>query len=105
MTTDVLCDLARTVAARRSADADASYTRRLLDGGVETCAKKLAEEAAETVIASVSQDRDALKAEAADLLYHLLVLLEARGVSLEEVLSELASRTGVSGLAEKAARN
>ena len=104
MTNDVLSELARTIGARRSATSDSSYTRRLLDGGVETCAKKFAEEAAETVIACVAQDRAAVRAEAADLLYHLLVLLEARQVPLDEVLGELGARMGVSGLVEKAAR-
>lgn len=104
MTSDTLKQLAETIRARRTASGEESYTRRLLDGGPEKCAKKLAEEAAETVIAGVSQDADALRAEAADLIYHLLVLLEARGVSLDDVLAELEGRAGVSGLEEKAAR-
>ena len=101
---DVLQGLAATIRARASASADQSYTRTLLDGGPEKCAKKLAEEAAETVIAAVSQDEKALTAEAADLLYHLLVLLEVRGVPFDAVLAELERRTGSSGLEEKAAR-
>lgn len=104
MSDDILKNLARTIAARRGSDGEKSYTRALLDGGAETCAKKLAEEAAETVIAGVSQDGAALTREAADLLYHLLVLLEARDVKLDDVLGELESRMGVSGHAEKAAR-
>lgn len=104
MTDDVLKKLSQTIAARRAASGEKSYTRQLLDAGVEKCAKKLGEEAAETVIAAVSQDDGALRAEAADLLYHLLVLLEARKVPLEEVLQELEARMGQSGLQEKAAR-
>ena len=102
---DILQRLAATIRERAAADADRSYTRTLLDGGPEKCAKKLAEEAAETVIAAVSQDEKALTAEAADLLYHLLVVLEARGVPFDAVLAELDRRTGTSGLEEKAARN
>lgn len=104
MSDDVLSRLAATIRARRAETADKSYTRQLLDAGPERCAKKLGEEAVEAVIAGVSQSDDALRAEAADLLYHLLVLLEARGVTLDEVLAVLDSRTGQSGLAEKAAR-
>jgi phosphoribosyl-ATP pyrophosphohydrolase len=104
MSDDLLSRLAATIRARRAETADKSYTRQLLDAGPERCAKKLGEEAVETVIAGVSQSDDALRAEAADLLYHLLVLLEVRGVALDEVLAVLASRTGQSGLAEKAAR-
>lgn len=104
MSNDVLSRLAATIKARRTEAADKSYTRQLLDAGPERCAKKLGEEAVETVIAGVSQSDDALRAEVADLLYHLLVLLEARGVSLEDVLAVLDNRTRQSGLAEKAAR-
>lgn len=104
MSNDVLSRLAATITARRTEAADKSYTRQLLDAGPERCAKKLGEEAVETVIAGVSQSDDALRAEAADLLYHLLVLLEARGVRLEDVLAVLDNRTRQSGLAEKAAR-
>lgn len=104
MTGDVLSRLAETVRLRRSEDAARSYTRQLLDSGPERCARKLGEEALETVIAGISQDQRALARESADLLYHLLVLLESRGVSWADVLSELESRMGASGLAEKAAR-
>jgi len=104
MSDDVLSRLAATIRARRDAAADKSYTRQLLDAGPERCAKKLGEEAVETVIAGVNQSDDALRAEAADLLYHLLVLLEARGVALADVLAVLDQRTGQSGLAEKASR-
>lgn len=104
MADDVLKKLMETIATRRAATGDVSYTRQLLDGGAERCAKKFAEEAAETVIAAVSQDEAALTGEAADLLYHLLVLLEVRQVSLDDVLKEIERRMGTSGLAEKASR-
>ena len=104
MSDTVLMKLAATIRARRGETAEKSYTRQLLDAGPERCAKKLGEEAVETVIAGVSQSDDALRAEAADLLYHLLVLLEARGVGLDEVLAVLDRRAGQSGIAEKAAR-
>lgn len=104
MADDVLTELAATIRARRAATAEASYTRQLLDGGAEKCARKLGEEAVETVIAGVSQDEAALTAEAADLLFHLLVLLEVRGVALSDVLDVLAARRGLSGHAEKAQR-
>ena len=93
-----------TVAARATASGETSYTRKLLDKGAEHCAKKLGEEAVETVIAAVENDRDHLIAESADLLFHLLVLLKARGVTLEEVEAALGQRTNQSGLEEKAAR-
>lgn len=102
---DVLLQLAATIKARRDAAADSSYTRQLLDAGPARCAKKLGEEAVETVIAAVGESDDALKAEAADLLYHLLVLLESRGVALSDVLAVLDKRVGTSGLKEKAERN
>lgn len=101
----ILPTLAATIRARREATVETSYTRQLLDGGPERCARKLGEEAIETVIAAVGDDREALTRESADLLYHLLVLLEARDVRLDAVLNELSDRTGTSGLAEKAARN
>jgi phosphoribosyl-ATP pyrophosphohydrolase len=104
MTDAVLQRLAATVHARRSETASKSYTRELLDAGPAHCAKKLGEEATETVIAALSQDARALTREAADLLYHLLVLLESRNVPLRDVMAELESRMGTSGLAEKAAR-
>ena len=99
-----LHDVEKRVRVRAQAPADASYTRKLLDQGVAECAKKLGEEAVETVIAAVENDRDHLIAESADLLFHLLVLLKARGVTLEEVEAALGQRTGMSGLEEKAAR-
>ena len=104
MSSDVLLQLAATIRDRRSAPADASYTRQLLDAGPARCAKKFGEEAVETVIAATAESADALKAESADLLYHLLVLLESRGVAIEDVLAVLGGRAGVSGLKEKADR-
>jgi len=102
---DVLLQLAATISARRTAAPDGSYTRQLLDAGPMKCARKLGEEAIETVLAGAGQGDAELKAEAADLLYHLLVLLESRNVPLQDVLDILAARSGVSGLAEKAARS
>jgi phosphoribosyl-ATP pyrophosphohydrolase len=104
MIEDVLQRLASLIHARRSDSASTSYTRELLDGGPERCAKKLGEEATETVIAALGEDRRALTREAADLIYHLLVLLESKHVSLGEVLAELKARMGTSGHAEKASR-
>jgi phosphoribosyl-ATP pyrophosphohydrolase len=99
-----LQDLAARVKERARASADISYTRKLLDKGVAHCAKKLGEEAVETALAAVAEDRERVIAEAADLLYHLLVVLEARDVALSEVEAALARRTGMSGLEEKASR-
>jgi len=90
--------------ARANSTASASYTKSLLDMGVGACAKKLGEEATEAVIAAVSESRERFCSEAADLIYHLLVLLESRNVSFESVLSELDRRTSQSGHAEKASR-
>src|ERR1700704_1801946 len=101
MTEDVLQRLAALIGARRAESASKSYTRELLDGGPERCAKKLGEEATETIIAALVQDNRALTREAADLVYHLLVLLESKRVPLGDVLAELESRMGISGLAEK----
>lgn len=97
-------NLAAIIAERARAGGDQSYTRKLLDEGIEKCAKKLGEEATETVVAALSSDNKAVIGESADLLYHLLVVLEARGVKLDEVYAELERRTGQSGLEEKAAR-
>lgn len=105
MTEDVLQRLAALINARRTESASKSYTRELLDAGPERCAKKLGEEATETIIAALAQDNRALTREAADLVYHLLVLLESKRVPLSDVLTELQSRMGTSGLAEKAARD
>jgi phosphoribosyl-ATP pyrophosphohydrolase len=97
-------DLAATIETRAATGGEASYTRKLLDKGAEHCAKKLGEEAVETVIAAVENNRDRLIAESADLLYHLLVLLKSRGVKLAEVEAALGERTSMSGLEEKASR-
>ena len=97
-------DLAATIDARAASSGEASYTKKLLDKGAEHCAKKLGEEAVETVIATIENDRNHLIAESADLLYHLLVLLKARGITLTEVEAVLAQRTSMSGLEEKASR-
>jgi phosphoribosyl-ATP pyrophosphohydrolase len=99
-----LADLEKRVHERAKASAAESYTRALLDKGVAHCAKKLGEEAVETAMAAVQEDKGRLVAEAADLVYHLLVLLEARGVTLAEVEAELDKRTAQSGHAEKASR-
>jgi len=99
-----LADLEKRVQARAKASAGDSYTRTLLDKGVDHCAKKLGEEAIETVLAALQDDKGKLIAEAADLLYHLLVLLEARGVTLAEVEAALEKRTAQSGHEEKASR-
>ena len=96
--------LAATIAARKGADPDTSWTAKLLAKGPEKCAEKFGEEAVEAIIEAVRGDRARLTAEAADVLYHLLVMLAARDVTLAEVEAELARREGISGLAEKAAR-
>ena len=97
-------DLEARVHQRATESAERSYTRKLLDKGVAHCAKKLGEEAVETALAAVTEDREHLIAETADLLYHLLVVLEARGVKLAEVEAALGARTAQSGLDEKASR-
>jgi phosphoribosyl-ATP pyrophosphohydrolase len=99
-----LHDLAATIDARAAAGGEGSYTKKLLDKGAEHCAKKMGEEAVETVIAAIGTDRKHLIAESADLLYHLLVLLKARDVTLADVEAVLAQRTSMSGLEEKASR-
>jgi len=104
MTTFTLHDLEKRVQDRAQASAEVSYTRKLLDRGVAQCAKKLGEEAVEAAIAAIAEDRQRMVAEAADVLYHLLVVLHARGITLDEVETELGARTRQSGLDEKAAR-
>lgn len=101
---DTLARLEATIAARRSADPSSSYVARLHAKGLGKISQKLGEEAVETVIAALSEDRDSLVGEAADLLFHLMVLLGAKDVSLAEVMGELDRREGTSGIAEKAAR-
>src|SRR6516225_8804359 len=99
-----LRDLEKRVDERAKAGADVSYTRKLLDRGVVHCAKKLGEEAVEAAIAAVGEDRTRMIGEAADVLYHLLVVLYARGIALDDVEAELAARARQSGLDEKATR-
>jgi phosphoribosyl-ATP pyrophosphohydrolase len=101
---DTLDRLETTIAARRMAEPGSSYVASLFAKGLPKIAQKVGEEAVETVIAALSGDAKALTEEAADLLFHLLVLLKAGGVSLSDVLAELDRRDGVSGLDEKAAR-
>lgn len=96
--------LAATIDARRGADPDSSWTAKLLSKGPEKCAEKFGEEAVEAIIEAVKGDRERLTSEAADVLYHLLVMLAARDVSLEDVLAELERREGTSGISEKAGR-
>ena len=96
--------LAATIASRKGADPETSWTAKLLSKGPEKCAEKFGEEAIEAIIEAVRGDRARLAAEAADVLYHLLVMLSSRDVTLAEVLDELARREGTSGVAEKAAR-
>jgi phosphoribosyl-ATP pyrophosphohydrolase len=102
---NILTRLAALIHSRRSDTGAKSYTAQLLIAGSERCAKKFGEEAVETVIAAMRSDTEALKAEAADVLYHLLVLLECRQVALDDVLKVLDGRMGTSGLEEKASRS
>ncbi|MEX0591083.1 MAG: phosphoribosyl-ATP diphosphatase [Xanthobacteraceae bacterium] len=104
MSAFTLESLARIIVERARAGGERSYTKQLLDEGPEKCAKKLGEEAMETALAAVSGDKNAVVAESADLLYHLLVVLEARGVKLSEVYAELERRTARSGIDEKDSR-
>jgi len=102
--TNALTRLAATIATRKGADPESSWTAKLLARGPEKCAEKFGEEAVEAIIEAVKGDKAKLTAEAADVLYHLLVMLAARDVTLDDVLAELEKRAGTSGLAEKAAR-
>ncbi|MFN3825927.1 MAG: phosphoribosyl-ATP diphosphatase [Pseudorhodobacter sp.] len=99
-----LSRLAATIEARKGADPETSWTAKLLAKGPEKCAEKFGEEAVEAIIEAVKGDRDKLTAEAADVVYHLLVMLAARDVTLADVEAELARREGQGGLTEKAAR-
>lgn len=101
---DILRELESVIAARKGADPDSSWTAKLLSKGPEKCAEKFGEEAIEAIIAAAKDDRENLTYEAADVLYHMLVMLAARDVALDDVLNELARRQGLSGIAEKAAR-
>jgi phosphoribosyl-ATP pyrophosphohydrolase len=99
-----LDDLAKTINERAGADAATSWTAKLLAKGPEKCAEKFGEEAVEAIIEAVKGDRAALTSEAADVLYHLLVMLHSRGVALADVMAELARRQGTSGITEKESR-
>ena len=99
-----LDDLAATIAARADASTEDSWTARLLAKGPEKCAEKFGEEAIEAIIEAVKGDTAALTSEAADVLFHLLVMLQSRGVALSGVMAELERRQSQSGIAEKAAR-
>ena len=104
MTEFTLSDLEKRINARAQSGAEKSYTRSLIEKGVAHCAKKMGEEAFETAIAAVQEDKSRVISEAADLVYHLLVLLNARQVTLADVEAELDRRTAQSGLEEKASR-
>ena len=104
MSAFTLADLERIVAERASASPDESYTAKLIAAGPARSGKKLGEEAVEAVIAAVAGDKAGLTSEAADVIYHLLVVLRGAGIPLEDVMAELSRRTGQSGLAEKASR-
>ncbi|GAA6176865.1 phosphoribosyl-ATP diphosphatase [Sulfitobacter pacificus] len=99
-----LDDLYDTILSRKNADPSSSWTAQLLAKGPEKCAEKFGEEAVEAIIEAVKDDKTALTCEAADVLYHLLVMLAARDVPFRDVLDELARRQSTSGIAEKAAR-
>ncbi|MCQ0970748.1 phosphoribosyl-ATP diphosphatase [Paracoccus sp. TK19116] len=101
---DALSRLSATIDARRGADPASSWTASLLAKGPEKCAEKFGEEAIEAIIEAVRGDRDRLTAEAADVMYHLLVMLAARDIPLSDVLTELERREGRSGIDEKAGR-
>ena len=100
-----LDDLYATIEARKHADPDTSWTARLLNSGPEKCAEKFGEEAVEAIIEAVRNDRKALTAEAADVLFHLLVMLASRNVTLREVMAELEQRQNHSGIEEKRSRS
>ncbi|MGL4728436.1 MAG: phosphoribosyl-ATP diphosphatase [Bosea sp. (in: a-proteobacteria)] len=104
MSNFTLADLERIVAQRALASPSESWTAKLLAAGPEKAAKKLAEEAIELALATVSEEDAAVVAESADLLYHLMVVLASRGLALDDVMGELQRRTSQSGLAEKASR-
>lgn len=99
-----LDDLYATISARKTADPASSWTAQLLAKGPEKCAEKFGEEAIEAIIEAVKDDKKALTSEAADVLYHLLVMLASRDVPLTDVLDELTRRQNQSGIAEKASR-
>jgi phosphoribosyl-ATP pyrophosphohydrolase len=99
-----LNELADIIAARKGADPESSWTAKLLSQGPEKCAEKFGEEAIEAIIEAIKDDKAKLTSEAADVLYHLLVMLASRDIALDDVLAELARRQGTSGIVEKAAR-
>jgi len=101
---NVIEQVAATIAERASASPESSYTAKLLSEGTEKCAKKFGEEAFELALAAVSNDKAHTASEAADVIYHMLVLLQSCGVSLATVEKVLAGRAGISGLVEKASR-
>ena len=101
---DILIQLAKTIEARKGADPESSWTAKLLSKGPEKAAKKFGEEAVEAIIEAVKGDKAALTREAADVIYHLMVMLAARDVALSDVLTELERRTSQSGISEKANR-
>ena len=103
--TEVLGQLADTIAKRRHDSSDESYTAKLISQGMEKCAKKFGEEAVELALAAMTQDKSHITSEAADVLYHLVVLLEAANVPIAHVMSELEKRQTQSGLVEKASRS
>jgi phosphoribosyl-ATP pyrophosphohydrolase len=105
MADDILSQLYERILDRQAASPDESYSARLLAGGPALAGRKLSEEATETLIAAIQETPEALTKEAADLVYHLLVVLISRGVTLESVFSELRAREAQSGLAEKASRS
>lgn len=100
-----LDELAAVIDARASADPDSSWTAKLLAKGPEKCAEKFGEEAIEAIIEAVKDDKPRLTSEAADVVFHLLVMLKSRNIPLADVMNELAQRQGQSGLTEKASRN
>ena len=101
---EILQRLYAVIQSRKDVDPDSSYTASLLSAGLPNIAQKLGEEAVETVIAATMGDDRQIICESADLLYHLLVIWAASGVTPDEVWAELAAREGVSGIAEKASR-
>ena len=101
---DILIQLAKTIEARKGADPESSWTAKLLSKGPEKAAEKFGEEAVEAIIEAVKGDKAALTREAADVIYHLMVMLAARDVALSDVLTELERRTSQSGIFEKANR-
>lgn len=105
MTDFSLSDLEAIVAKRAAASPDESWTAKLVSQGQEKASKKLGEEAVETVIAAMKNDRGELVSESADLLFHLLVVLKIADIPLDDVMAELANRTGQSGITEKASRS